>query len=198
MSSTARKKQPSCQPQLSSTYLSFRDPSDDVVEPSQAQRKRMRRVSHTNSLNRGRGAGRPGLVRCHSEGQLDQKGMDDPLPMSISRYMRALSGSWKNLLNCKWDDMMLSNSVIFYLEFCKLAWQVVKPFFSIKQKIYMCFISFLQISGDICIELFTHIILSLKRHWMWGTAKVINKTVEARNIQIARHISSGKRDCLEI
>lgn len=102
--STARKKQPSCQPQLSSTYLSFRDPSDDVVEPSQAQRKRMRRISHTNSLNRGRGvAGRPGLVRCHSEGHLDQKGTDDPLPMSISRYMRALSGSWKNLLNCKCD-----------------------------------------------------------------------------------------------
>lgn len=96
---------------LSSTYLSFRDPSDDVVVPiesiemtnlAEKKTKRSRRVSHTNSLNRGRDC-KVMLTRSHSEGNLDKKGLDDHHhhQLSISRYMRVLSGSWKNLLNCK-------------------------------------------------------------------------------------------------
>lgn len=95
---------------LSSTYLSFRDPSDDVLVPiesiemsslSTKTTKRCRRVSHTNSLNRGRDS-KTLLTRSHSEGNLDKAGIEEEAPqLSISRYMRVLSGSWKNLLNCK-------------------------------------------------------------------------------------------------
>ncbi|XP_066138627.1 caskin-2 isoform X5 [Euwallacea fornicatus] len=92
---------------LSSTYMSFRDPSEDVVAAESIQMmtnvrtKRSRRVSHTNSLKRPSREVRVGLSRSHSEGNLDKKGVEEEeVPqLSISRYMRVLSGSWKNLLN---------------------------------------------------------------------------------------------------
>ncbi|XP_066250683.1 caskin-2 isoform X2 [Euwallacea similis] len=92
---------------LSSTYMSFRDPSEDVVAAESIQMmtnlrtKRSRRVSHTNSLKRPSREARVGLTRSHSEGNLDKKGVEEEeVPqLSISRYMRVLSGSWKNLLN---------------------------------------------------------------------------------------------------
>ncbi|XP_050300979.1 caskin-2 isoform X3 [Anthonomus grandis grandis] len=98
---------------LSSTYLSFRDPSEDFVvsvdnielKYFEKRAKRGRRVSHTNSLNRGRGC-KTVLTRSHSEGNLDKTGLEEEEEegdvvnqLSISRYMRVLSGSWKNLLN---------------------------------------------------------------------------------------------------
>ncbi|KAF7271325.1 hypothetical protein GWI33_015797 [Rhynchophorus ferrugineus] len=88
---------------LSSTYLSFLDPSEDVeaIEMTTFKTKKCRKVSHTNSLNRGR-EGRGMLTRSHSEGHLEQKGLDgEERQLSVSRYMRVLSGSWKNLLNRK-------------------------------------------------------------------------------------------------
>ncbi|XP_060534827.1 caskin-2 isoform X2 [Cylas formicarius] len=90
-------------PSLSSTYLSFRDAFDDdiVHVENNPARRRCRRVSHTNSLNRGRDVKVP-LSRSHSDGNIDKQGIDEDggsHPLSISRYMRVLSGSWKNLLN---------------------------------------------------------------------------------------------------
>lgn len=100
---------------LSSTYLSFRDPAEEneiVVVASEevelTERKktndkkeegrRCRRVSHTNSLSRSKDPKSP-LTRSHSDGNLDKK--RNNAPMTINKYIKVLSGSWKNLLNRK-------------------------------------------------------------------------------------------------
>lgn len=98
---------------LSSTYMSFRDPSEDCDIPSapgeeiemtelgkNGKVKRLSKVGHTNSLCRSSRA-KVTLVRSHSDGNLDKKGLDQP--QTINRYMRVLSGSWKNLLNCEYE-----------------------------------------------------------------------------------------------
>ncbi|XP_018570494.1 uncharacterized protein LOC108910391 [Anoplophora glabripennis] len=93
---------------LSSTYLSFRDPIDDDVEEIELANlkrdagvgdglRRCRRVSHTNSLCRNKDA-KAVMTRSHSDGNLDKKGSST---LSLNRYMKVLSGSWRNLLNRK-------------------------------------------------------------------------------------------------
>lgn len=95
---------------LSSTYLSFRDPAEDEIiseieldnlKCKNGTNKRCRRVSHTNSLCRSssKGDAKVVLARSHSDGNIDKKGTI--APMTINRYIKVLSGSWKNLLNCK-------------------------------------------------------------------------------------------------
>lgn len=101
---------------LSSTYHSFRDPAEeneivavtsedvDLVKANKPNgnvaNKGSRRLSHTNSLNRCKGAPKvPSLIRSQSDGNLDKK--SSFAPMTINKYIKVLSGSWKNLLNCK-------------------------------------------------------------------------------------------------
>lgn len=93
---------------LSSTYLSFRDPAEDEilhVEEIELKNlkcknsnKKCKKVVHTNSLSRCKDT-KTMLIRSHSDGNLNKK---EPIaPMTINRYIKVLSGSWKNLLNCK-------------------------------------------------------------------------------------------------
>lgn len=97
---------------LSSTYRSFRDPAEDndievmtFKETSFSEGKcapnatKEKRLSNTNSLNRNKD-GKLLLARSHSEGNLSKKTAN--APMTINKYIKVLSGSWKNLLNCKW------------------------------------------------------------------------------------------------
>ncbi|KAJ8943886.1 hypothetical protein NQ318_019369 [Aromia moschata] len=86
---------------LSSTYLSFRDPAEDEILT--VEEIELTEVSHTNSLSRS-GPGRDPKVllsRSHSEGNLNKKGTSSSSSggLSINRYMKVLSGSWRNLLN---------------------------------------------------------------------------------------------------
>lgn len=87
---------------LSSTYLSFRDPAEDEVIQDEIEmtnikcKKKCKKVAHTNSLSRAKDA-KCVLVRSHSDGNLNK----EIAPMTINRYIKVLSGSWKNLLNCK-------------------------------------------------------------------------------------------------
>lgn len=97
---------------LSSTYLSFRDPADedeilnaDEIEMSNFKcnsknsgGKRCKKLTHTNSLSRGSRDVKVVITRSHSDGNIDKKGLST---ISINRYMKVLSGSWRNLLNCK-------------------------------------------------------------------------------------------------
>lgn len=99
---------------LSSTYHSFRDPAEeseiivmtvrDSNETSSVRDNKCRRVSHTNSLKRDKDV-KLSLVRSHSEGNLSKKndGGGMTAPMTINKYIKVLSGSWKNLLNCKYQ-----------------------------------------------------------------------------------------------
>nr|CAI5833458.1 unnamed protein product [Callosobruchus analis] len=90
---------------LSSTYLSFRDPAEDEV-PEEVEMadlkarngpKRGRKVSHSNSFGReGSRDPRAVITRSHSEGNLKKIGGSHT---NINRYMKVLSGSWRNLLN---------------------------------------------------------------------------------------------------
>lgn len=96
---------------LSSTYLSFRDPADDEIitaceeielKPLKCKNslnnKKCKKVSHTNSLSRCKDY-KTTMIRSHSDGNLNKK--ETNAPMTINRYIKVLSGSWKNLLNCK-------------------------------------------------------------------------------------------------
>lgn len=103
---------------LSSTYHSFRDPAEEseiivmTVRDSNEgnsnkngaprDNNKCRRVSHTNSLRRDKDV-KFSLVRSHSDGNLNKKsgGSGVSAPMTINKYIKVLSGSWKNLLNCK-------------------------------------------------------------------------------------------------
>lgn len=60
--------------------------------------RRGRKLTHTNSLSRCKNA-KTTLVRSQSDGNLDKK--REVAPMTINKYVKMLSGSWKNLLNCK-------------------------------------------------------------------------------------------------
>lgn len=101
---------------LSSTYHSFRDPAEEseiivmtVRDSNDGNinsnvsngRDKCRRVSHTNSLKRDKDV-KFSLVRSHSEGNLSKKGGGATAPMTINKYIKVLSGSWKNLLNRKY------------------------------------------------------------------------------------------------
>nr|CAH7716854.1 unnamed protein product [Callosobruchus chinensis] len=103
---------------LSSTYLSFRDPAEDEVPVTAEEvelvdlkarngQKRARKVSHSNSFGR-EGARDPRAImtRSHSEGNLKKIGGSQT---NINRYMKVLSGSWRNLLNRK-SLMLASNA----------------------------------------------------------------------------------------
>lgn len=94
---------------LSSTYRSFRDPADDEIlnaeeieltslKSKSSAGKRCRKLTHTNSLCRNKDEPKVIMTRSQSDGNIDKKGIS---PLSINRYMRVLSGSWRNLLNCK-------------------------------------------------------------------------------------------------
>lgn len=98
---------------LSSTYLSFRDPADedeiliaDEIEMTSFKcssnknsgAKRCKKLTHTNSLSRGSRDIKVVITRSHSDGNIDKKGLST---VSLNRYMKVLSGSWRNLLNCK-------------------------------------------------------------------------------------------------
>lgn len=107
---------------LSSTYHSFRDPLEeneivavtcediDFMNGSKpnggiVNNGSTRRLVHTNSLSRCKGAPKVSLVRSHSDGNLDKKGLF--APVTINKYIKVLSGSWKNLLNCKFTITFL-------------------------------------------------------------------------------------------
>ncbi|XP_022920886.2 caskin-2 isoform X3 [Onthophagus taurus] len=90
---------------LSSTYHSFRDPVEDEInivpteeiELVELKTKSIRKVMHANSMNRG--YDKPVcLVRSASDGNLHKK-KTTPSPMTLNKYIKVLSGSWKNLLN---------------------------------------------------------------------------------------------------
>lgn len=95
---------------LSSTYLSFRDPAEEneIVAVAteeevpkvltKTRTKGRRGLVHTNSLCRSRGP-KTSLVRSQSDGNLDK--LADFAPMTINKYIKVLSGSWRNLLQCK-------------------------------------------------------------------------------------------------
>lgn len=82
---------PALPPALSSTYLSF----DDEVEFEEIIPKSPP-VSfyETHPQNRGFSV----LHRSHSEGNLRNLGTGLPVQRTFNKYIRALSGSWKNLL----------------------------------------------------------------------------------------------------
>lgn len=91
---------------LSSTYLSFRDPADDEILVAdeiemtsfKCGGKKCKKLTHTNSLSRGRRDVKVIITRSQSDGNLDKTGLST---ISLNRYMKVLSGSWRNLLNCK-------------------------------------------------------------------------------------------------
>ncbi|XP_072379129.1 uncharacterized protein ckn isoform X5 [Diabrotica undecimpunctata] len=94
---------------LSSTYLSFRDSSDDdslnvreieKFKTDNLPEKKCRKLTHTNSLIRRKEEKPVVMTRSQSDGNLDKKGLSSST-ICINRYMKVLSGSWKNLLNCK-------------------------------------------------------------------------------------------------
>jgi hypothetical protein len=95
---------------LSSTYLSFRDPAEDEIMSVEeieltnfkckSGSKKCKKVSHTNSLSRCKDS-KATMVRSHSDGNLAKK--EAFAPMTINRYIKVLSGSWKNLLSCKFN-----------------------------------------------------------------------------------------------
>ncbi|XP_025837705.1 uncharacterized protein LOC108737168 isoform X2 [Agrilus planipennis] len=109
------------QPFLSSTYHSFRDPIeeneiiaitlDDPPETPLFLRangsiRNNKKLAHSNSLCR-RHQPKISLVRSSSDGHLDKRGRTSSFdetsssssPMTINKYIKILSGSWKNLLN---------------------------------------------------------------------------------------------------
>lgn len=96
---------------LSSTYLSFRDPAEESEFVTSSSiiddydlfgynNKRTRKLKPTNSfINKAKEPPSPTLTRSHSEGNLNRK--NAAAPMTINKYIKVLSGSWKNLLSCK-------------------------------------------------------------------------------------------------
>ncbi|KAJ8925124.1 hypothetical protein NQ315_001306 [Exocentrus adspersus] len=97
-----RSKQTQNHGLLSSTYLSFREHFEDDVEEFDMATKKCRRVSHTNSLCRNNREQKAVMTRSHSEGNLNKKmaaTAASTSALSINRYMKVLSGSWRNLLN---------------------------------------------------------------------------------------------------
>ncbi|CAH1156167.1 unnamed protein product [Phaedon cochleariae] len=92
---------------LSSTYLSFRD-DDEILSVEAIEltglskckgEKKCQKLSHSYSLSRRKSAGST-MVRSHSDSNIniDKKGVS-PGDVALNRYMKVLSGSWKNLLN---------------------------------------------------------------------------------------------------
>lgn len=105
------KQNPNSHGLLSSTYLSFRDPAEDEIliadeiemtsfkcSSKNSGGKRCKKLTHTNSLSRGSRDTKVIITRSHSDGNIDKKGLST---ISLNRYMKVLSGSWRNLLNCK-------------------------------------------------------------------------------------------------
>ncbi|XP_056634339.1 caskin-1 isoform X1 [Diorhabda sublineata] len=95
---------------LSSTYLSFRDSSDEdenlnlqdiggIKFKDALGEKKCRKLTHTNSLIRKKDTRPVLMTRSQSDGNIDKAGLSSTSSVSINRYMKVLSGSWKNLLN---------------------------------------------------------------------------------------------------
>lgn len=98
---------------LSSTYHSFRDPAEEsdiiVVNLNSnhcADQKYQLNGKNQCSNNNGgantlRRCKEPVrmMIRSHSDGNLNKK--ERSAPMTINKYIKVLSGSWKNLLNRK-------------------------------------------------------------------------------------------------
>lgn len=126
----SKKKIMNVLPQMSSTYRSFRDPveedeiiviaSEDVLETKPIQEKKHKHKNsskyNTNSLTRPLSASKMTLARSHSEGNLavatavgtaavhEEHNMSLP-PIgasALNKCLRVLSGSWKNLFQCKY------------------------------------------------------------------------------------------------
>ncbi|XP_046659983.1 uncharacterized protein LOC124353947 isoform X2 [Homalodisca vitripennis] len=121
--SKKEKRVASVEPQMSSTYRSFRDPveedeiivlaSEDLeVKPIQEKEKEKRKKKlssskyNTNSLTRPLSASKLTLSRSHSEGNLAILADDHPVhdlslpPLgsgALNKCLKVLSGSWKNL-----------------------------------------------------------------------------------------------------
>ncbi|KAJ8963521.1 hypothetical protein NQ317_005363, partial [Molorchus minor] len=75
---------------LSSTYLSFRDPAEDeILTCEEVELVELKKDATV--------AGKKCRKVSHSDGNLSKKASSSPL--SINRYMKVLSGSWRNLLN---------------------------------------------------------------------------------------------------
>lgn len=114
--SKREKKVASVAPQMSSTYRSFRDPveedeiivvaSEDLETKPIQNKKEKKKKYHTNSLNRPLHGSRMTLSRSHSEGNLAALASDLALPPlhsgALNKCLRVLSGSWKNLFQCKY------------------------------------------------------------------------------------------------
>lgn len=75
------------------------------------QRKCNKKVCHTNSLKRVKTGVKLSLVRSHSEGNLNKKSSGFT-PVTFNKCMRVLSGSWKNLLQCKFNILSMYISMI--------------------------------------------------------------------------------------
>lgn len=115
------KSNPHCNGLMSSTYLSFRDPADedeilttDEIEMTSFKSssknsvgKKCKKLTHTNSLSRGSRDVKVVIIRSQSDGNIDKKGLST---VSLNRYMKVLSGSWRNLLNCKSSQKQLCRS----------------------------------------------------------------------------------------
>lgn len=116
-------------PALSSTYQSFRDPSEEInltgysshqeelkaiglklatatleLDSPQmtANIRKTRKLCHSNSLRREKKSGevKLSMYRSHSEGNLSKKSLI-VAPVTLNKCMKVLSGSWKNLLQRK-------------------------------------------------------------------------------------------------
>lgn len=127
----SKKKIMNVLPQMSSTYRSFRDPveedeiiviaSEDMLETKPIQEKKHKHKNgssskyNTNSLTRPLSASKMTLARSHSEGNLavaavGTAGVQEEHNMSLppigasalNKCLRVLSGSWKNLFQCKY------------------------------------------------------------------------------------------------
>lgn len=102
---------------LSSTYLSFPDPAEEneivsftteeieltdrYKDTAKVEKQRGKKLTHTNSLSRYKNP-KVNLIRSQSDGNLNKTNKrDDMQPMTINKYVKMLSGSWKNLLNRK-------------------------------------------------------------------------------------------------
>lgn len=130
---------------LSSTYLSFRDPAEDEIlngggggdreiemtsskcRSKSSGGKRCKKLTHTNSLCRTSRDSKVIITRSQSDGNIDTKGLST---ISLNRYMKVLSGSWRNLLNCKcWHSFCRCfNSTLFFLP---AAWSGAREFLTV-------------------------------------------------------------------
>lgn len=126
---------------LSSTYHSFRDPAEesDIIvvnlnsNPYADQKYQLngkRQCSNSggaNTLSRCKEPVRM-MIRSHSDGNLNKK--ERSAPMTINKYIKVLSGSWKNLLNRKFWYLFLKLFCNLIIELKILAYTLQKILFN--------------------------------------------------------------------